>query len=90
MAGALPEPKAATGNFIIRRNREQSPWLAIPQRTSARDIEQYPQADRTEMKYLIVYEKSNTGWGAYASDLPWLRCRGQNAGRSKGAHPQGG
>jgi predicted RNase H-like HicB family nuclease len=24
------------------------------------------------MRYLIVYEKSNTGWGAYAPDLPWL------------------
>ena len=22
------------------------------------------------MKYLIVYEKSHTGWGAYAPDLP--------------------
>ena len=24
------------------------------------------------MKHLIVYEKSNTGWGAYAPDLPGL------------------
>jgi predicted RNase H-like HicB family nuclease len=24
------------------------------------------------MKYLIVYEKSETGWGAYAPDLPGL------------------
>lgn len=24
------------------------------------------------MKYLIVYEKSSTGWGAYAPDLPGL------------------
>ena len=24
------------------------------------------------MKYLIVYEKSPTGWGAYAPDLPGL------------------
>jgi len=24
------------------------------------------------MKYLIVYEKSATGWGAYAPDLPGL------------------
>lgn len=24
------------------------------------------------MKYLVVYEKSDTGWGAYAPDLPGL------------------
>ena len=29
------------------------------------------------MKYLIVYEKSNTGWGAYAPDLPGLGAVGK-------------
>ncbi len=29
------------------------------------------------MKYLIVYEKSNTGWGAYAPDLPGLGAAGR-------------
>jgi len=24
------------------------------------------------MKYLVIYEKSNSGWGAYAPDLPGL------------------
>lgn len=24
------------------------------------------------MKYLVIYEKSPTGWGAYAPDLPGL------------------
>jgi predicted RNase H-like HicB family nuclease len=24
------------------------------------------------MKYLVIYEKSETGWGAYAPDLPGL------------------
>ena len=24
------------------------------------------------MKYLVIYEKSETGWGAYAPDLPCL------------------
>jgi len=24
------------------------------------------------MKYLVIYEKSKTGWGAYAPDLPGL------------------
>jgi predicted RNase H-like HicB family nuclease len=28
------------------------------------------------MKYLIVYEKSATGWGAYAPDLPGLGVAG--------------
>jgi predicted RNase H-like HicB family nuclease len=28
------------------------------------------------MKYLIVYEKSTTGWGAYAPDLPGLGAAG--------------
>jgi len=28
------------------------------------------------MKYLIVYEKSATGWGAYAPDLPELGVAG--------------
>ena len=31
---------------------------------------------RLEMKYLIVYEKSATGWGAYAPDLPGLGVAG--------------
>jgi predicted RNase H-like HicB family nuclease len=30
-----------------------------------------------EMKYLIVYEKSATGWGAYAPDLPGLGAAGK-------------
>jgi len=24
------------------------------------------------MKYLVIYEKSSTGWGAYVPDLPGL------------------
>lgn len=29
------------------------------------------------MKYLVVYEKSSTGWGAYAPDLPGLGVAGK-------------
>ena len=29
------------------------------------------------MTYLIVYEKSQSGWGAYAPDLPGLGVAGQ-------------
>lgn len=28
------------------------------------------------MKYLVIYEKSATGWGAYAPDLPGLGAAG--------------
>ena len=29
------------------------------------------------MKYLVIYEKSETGWGAYAPDLPGLGVAGK-------------
>src|SRR5512147_315115 len=29
-----------------------------------------------EMKYLVIYEKSETGWGAYVPDLPGLGVAG--------------
>ena len=35
------------------------------------------------MKYLIVYEKSETGWGAYASDLPGLGAVGKSLDEAK-------
>ncbi len=35
------------------------------------------------MKYLIVYEKSNTGWGAYAPDLPGLGAAGRTLNEVK-------
>ena len=28
------------------------------------------------MKYVVVYEKSNTGWGAYVPDLPGVIATG--------------
>lgn len=28
------------------------------------------------MKYLVIYEKSSSGWGAYAPDLPGLGVAG--------------
>jgi predicted RNase H-like HicB family nuclease len=28
------------------------------------------------MKYLVIYEKSSTGWGAYVPDLPGLGVAG--------------
>ena len=31
-----------------------------------------------QMKYLIVYEKAATGWGAYAPDLPGLGVAGNS------------
>ena len=46
-------------------------------RHSARNVEQYPEAGRIEMKYLVIYEKSQTGWGAFAPDLPGLGVAGK-------------
>ncbi len=43
---------------------------------SARNIEQYPQAGGVKVKYLVIYEMSTTGWGAYAPDLPGLGVAG--------------
>lgn len=35
------------------------------------------------MTYLIVYEKSSNGWGAYAPDLPGLGVVGQTLEETK-------
>jgi predicted RNase H-like HicB family nuclease len=42
------------------------------------------ETDRSEMKYLIVYEKSDSGWGAYAPDLPGLGVAGRTLDEVKG------
>lgn len=36
------------------------------------------------MRYLVVYEKSPTGWGAYAPDLPGLGVAGNTIDEVKG------
>ncbi len=45
---------------------------SVPLRGCARNVEQYLQASRLEvtMRYAIVIEKSETGYGAYVPDLP--------------------
>ena len=35
------------------------------------------------MTYLVVYEKSTKGWGAYAPDLPGLGVAGQTLDETK-------
>jgi predicted RNase H-like HicB family nuclease len=35
------------------------------------------------MKYLVIYEKSETGWGAYAPDLPVLGVAGETLDEAK-------
>src|SRR5271165_5217346 len=61
-------PSAETGNGYRRGSSVSG--------HSARNIEQYPQAGRAQMKYLVIYEKSSEGWGAYAPDLPGLGVAG--------------
>jgi len=36
------------------------------------------------MRYLVVYEKSPTGWGAYVPDLPGLGVAGNTLDEVKG------
>jgi predicted RNase H-like HicB family nuclease len=36
------------------------------------------------MKYLVIYEKSDSGWGAYAPDLPGLGVAGTTLDEVKG------
>jgi predicted RNase H-like HicB family nuclease len=35
------------------------------------------------MKYLVIYEKSSNGWGAYAPDLPGLGVAGSTLNETK-------
>jgi predicted RNase H-like HicB family nuclease len=35
------------------------------------------------VKYLVIYENSSTGWGAYAPDLPGLGVAGGTLGEVK-------
>jgi len=35
------------------------------------------------MKYLVIYEKSASGWGAYAPDLPGLGIAAKNLEQAK-------
>src|SRR5579862_1094474 len=35
------------------------------------------------MSYLVIYEKSDNGWGAYAPDLPGLGAAGQTLEETK-------
>lgn len=44
-------------------------------------FEQHP--GRCEMKYLVVYEKSSNGWGAYTPDLPGLGVVGPTLDETK-------
>jgi hypothetical protein len=43
------------------------------------------------MKYLVIYEESETGWGAYAPDLSGLVIAAKtDIGRSEGINSRGG
>jgi predicted RNase H-like HicB family nuclease len=43
----------------------------------AEDAEEYTAASETGMKYLVIYEKGPTSWGAYVPDLPGCVAVGQ-------------
>ncbi|HZP18478.1 MAG TPA: type II toxin-antitoxin system HicA family toxin [Terriglobales bacterium] len=42
------------------------------------NIEQYSQAGRPETKDVVIYEKSESGWGAYVPDLCGLGVAGRD------------
>jgi predicted RNase H-like HicB family nuclease len=42
------------------------------------DTELYTETGRPEMKYLVVYEKGPTSWGAYVPDLPGCAAVGES------------
>jgi predicted RNase H-like HicB family nuclease len=46
-------------------------------------FEQHLETGGPEVKYLVVYEKSTNGWGAYAPDLPGLGVVGQTLEETK-------
>ncbi|MFZ1009795.1 MAG: type II toxin-antitoxin system HicB family antitoxin [Candidatus Sulfotelmatobacter sp.] len=41
-------------------------------RISTENIEQCFSAERNAVKYLVIYEQSESGWSAYSPDLPGL------------------
>jgi predicted RNase H-like HicB family nuclease len=45
-------------------------------RIAAGNAQQHIEASGVEMKYLVIYEKSPTGWGAFVPDLPGLGVAG--------------
>jgi predicted RNase H-like HicB family nuclease len=72
MGGAWSELREAIASSIILPSwYGNGGWPSVSGH-SAGDIEQYLEAGRHEMKYLVIYEKSSNGWGAYAPDLPGL------------------
>jgi predicted RNA binding protein YcfA (HicA-like mRNA interferase family)/predicted RNase H-like HicB family nuclease len=43
---------------------------------AAGNAQQHIEASGVELKYLVIYEKSPTGWGAFVPDLPGLGVAG--------------
>jgi predicted RNase H-like HicB family nuclease len=51
---------------------EKTPVIGL----SAENVEQYSER-HGPMEYLVIYEESAEGWGAYSPDLPGLRAAGK-------------
>ena len=68
------EPQAIQAPKQIRA-RDAS--RSSERRSSTRHSQQRSKAGRVKaMKYVVVYEKSATGWGAYVPDLPGVIATG--------------
>ena len=58
--------------------------LQVNRRDASQDSEVYTEAGGYVMsKYLIIYEKSGTGYGAYAPDLPGCVATGRTLDQTK-------
>jgi predicted RNase H-like HicB family nuclease len=66
MAGDCPERKTATGNTPLIQTWSSDRCRPPVIGHSARNVEQCLESGGIEMKYLVIYEKSSAGWGAYA------------------------
>jgi predicted RNase H-like HicB family nuclease len=48
------------------------------------NVEQHPQTSRAKtMKYVVIYEKTNTGYSCYAPDLPGCVAAGDDVPETK-------
>ena len=60
----------------IVKKIEEDGWQLARTRGSHRQFHHPVKPGRAQMKYLVIYEKSGSGWGAYVPDLPGLGVAG--------------
>jgi predicted RNase H-like HicB family nuclease len=62
---------------------EKDGWRQVT-RSGPRHVEQHPQTGRAKtMKYIVIYEKTSTGYSCYAPDLPGCIAAGDDISDTK-------